>query len=557
MRQDGIANWTKEARDKSLAVRRAKGSVWGWDKRQRASADSLTPGFDRLIRDLNEYDPDKTYIRARNAEDELNTIDEEDYEALVEWEKQKARNERAISDGMMMAVGAPGITRASSGRGLFRKTVDTASDAVNSSRTVVTAYDLSAPFRQGGILSLSHPSCAARAYVNMLKAARSANAAKSVMAGIKSRRYYELYKDSGLYLAEEGKGAEEVFKAVFAKRIPGVNMSERAYNAYLNTLRADSFDSLLEALKASSKKNVLQAGNNAYEKYVGSLNPAGFSSLDDALASLKGAEKSITSEIIASGINNKELEAIANFVNAATGRGSIGAAEKYAQELSTIFFAPKLTASRWQMIAGQPLYQGSARSRMIIAGEYGKYLAGLATLFGLAKLSGAQVTWDPRSTDFGKIRFGENRIDPLAGLGKHAVFAARIITGKFEGVSGKSEPIYDDKGRNNVGDIFERYVRSTLSPLYGTAVTLATGRGIDGKPYKAKDIPYDLLPLTARDIYEQYRDNSFGMATALSLATLHGAGVDTYEKREPRMTKAQVRKAIEQGEPFDAASLYK
>ena len=77
MRQDGIANWTKEARAKSLAVRRAKGSVWGWDKRQRASADSLTPGFDRLMRDLEEYDPDKTYIRARNAEDELNTIDEE------------------------------------------------------------------------------------------------------------------------------------------------------------------------------------------------------------------------------------------------------------------------------------------------------------------------------------------------------------------------------------------------------------------------------------------------------------------------------------------------
>jgi hypothetical protein len=47
------------------------------------------------------------------------------------------------------------------------------------------------------------------------------------------------------------------------------------------------------------------------------------------------------------------------------------------------------------------------------------------------------------------------------------------------------------------------------------------------------------------------------MATALSLATLHGAGVDTYEKREPRMTKVQVKKAIEQGEPFDAASLYK
>jgi hypothetical protein len=554
MRKDGIANWTKEARDKSLAVRRARGSVWGWDKRQRA--DNTDQNVVEVASVPLPPEPEeKPAFRARTDEDELTQIDMEDYEAMVEYEKQARRSQDAMEMGMMMAVGAPGITRASVGRSLLRKTVGIASDTVNSSRTIVTAYDLSAPFRQGGILSLSHPSCAARSYVNMLRAARSAKSARAVMAEIKSRRYYELYKDSGLYLAEEGKAAEEVFKAVFAKKIPGVNMSERAYNAYLNTLRADCFDSLLEALKASSNKKMLKAGNAAYEQYVGSLNPTGFSSLDEALASLKGAEKSITSEIIVNGINNKELEAIANFVNAATGRGSIGAAEKYAQELSTIFFAPKLTASRWQMLMGQPLYQGSARSRMIIAGEYGKYLAGLATLYGLAKLSGAQVTWNPRSTDFGKIRFGENRIDPLAGLGKHAVFAARIITGKFEGVSGKSEPIYDDKGRNNVGDIFERYVRSTLSPLYGTAVTLATGRGIDGKPYNASDIPYDLLPLSARDIYEQYRDNDPLTATAMSLLSVHGAGIDTYEQR--RMTREQVRKALEQGEPFDAASLYK
>jgi hypothetical protein len=47
------------------------------------------------------------------------------------------------------------------------------------------------------------------------------------------------------------------------------------------------------------------------------------------------------------------------------------------------------------------------------------------------------------------------------------------------------------------------------------------------------------------------------MATAMSLISLHGGGIDTREKKVPRMTKAQVDKAIEQGEPFDAASLYK
>ena len=507
MRQEGIKNWNPLAWARSLATRRANGSVWGWNHRTRADntdQNTVAVASSALPRPVPS-------LRARTDADELTMIPEEDYQLALEAEERARRNKQAIEDGMMIAVGSPGLSRFAKTKQLAGKVIDVSTDAVNSSRSVVTAYDLSAPFRQGGIVSLSHPTAVPRAYVLMLKAAKSEQSAKAVARLIRMRENYPLYGKSGLYLADTGKEAEEVFKAVFAKKIPGVNLSERAYNAYLNSVRADCFDSLVDALKAVGKSEVTQA----------------------------------------------ELKAIANYVNVATGRGSIGAAEKYAKELSTIFFAPKLTASRWQMLSGQPLYEGSMRSRMIIAGEYGKYLAGLGTIYGLAKMAGAEVTWDARSTDFGKIRFGQNRIDPLSGLGKHAVYAARIITGQFEGSSGRSEPIYDGKGRNNWDDITERYARSTLSPLYGTAVTLATGRGIDGKPYRPSDIPYDLLPLSARDIYEQYRDNPAGVATAMSLISLHGGGIDTYEKKDPRMTRAQVIKAIENGEAFDAASLYK
>jgi hypothetical protein len=550
MRKEGIANWNPLAWAKSLATRRARGSVWGWNHRDRAdNTDQNT--VDVVSGSLPRQPPS---MRARTVDDEMSFVDEEEYQAYLEDLERQANTNSAIEMGMMAAVGSPGISRVGK---LTEKTISVATDVVNSQRAVITAYDLSAPFRQGGILSLSHPLRATRAYVNMLRAAKSERAAKAIADGIKARRYYELYEGSGLYLAEAGEGSEEVFKAIFAKRIPGVNMSERAYNAYLNTLRADSFDSLLEALKASSNKQALKAGNAAYEKYVSGLSDDGFSSIDEALSSVKGAQKNIADEIIKNSVSQKELEAIANYVNVATGRGDIGSLQKYAEELSTVFFAPKLTASRWQFLLGQPLAAGSARTRMIISGEYGKYLAGLATLYGLAQLSGAEVSWDMRSNDFGVIRYGQNRINPLSGLGKHAIFAGRIISGQFVGASGKAESIYDDKGRNNWDDVTGRYIRSTLAPLYGTAYTLAKGRGIDGKPYKAKDIPYDLLPLSARDIYEQYRSNGIGAATAMSLISLHGGGIDTYEKKEPRMTRAQVIKAIENGEAFDAASLYK
>ena len=550
MRTDGIKNWNPLAWAKSLAVRRAKGSVWGWNHRERAdNTDKNT--VDVVSSPLPRQPPS---IRARTLTDEMSFVDEEEYQAYLEDIERTERNNSAIEMGMMMAVGAPGVTKVGK---LTEKTMSVASDVVNSQRAVLTAYDLSAPLRQGGIISLSNPLRATRAYVNMLRAVKSEKAAKAVADAIKARENYYLYENSGLYLAEAGEGSEEVFKSIFAKKIPGVNMSERAYNAYLNTLRADSFDSLLKSLEAVSNKQALKAGNAAYEKYVSGLSSDGFGSMDEALTSLKGAKRSILDAAEESAVSSKELQAIANYINVATGRGDIGSAQKYAEELSTVFFAPKLTASRWQFLVGQPLAGGSARTRMIIAGEYGKYLAGLGTLYGMAQLSGAEVSWDPRSNDFGVIRYGNNRINPLSGLGKNAIFAGRIISGEFVGASGKVESIYDDKGRNNWDDLATRYGRSTLSPLFGTAVTLTTGRGIDGKPYKLKDVPYDLLPLSARDIYEQFRDNSPGVATGMSLLSLHGAGIDTYEKKEPRMTRAQAIKAIENGEAFDAASLYK
>ena len=36
MRKEGIANWNPLAWARSLATRRARGSVWGWDHRTRA-----------------------------------------------------------------------------------------------------------------------------------------------------------------------------------------------------------------------------------------------------------------------------------------------------------------------------------------------------------------------------------------------------------------------------------------------------------------------------------------------------------------------------------------
>src|SRR5690606_29922680 len=114
------------------------------------------------------------------------------------------------------------------------------------------------------------------------------------------------------------------------------------YVTFLNKLRADSFDAMVEGLARNGEPTAA------------------------------------------------EIEAIANYINVATGRGSIGtSADASASVLNAAFFAPRLVASRFQLLALHPLWRNTPaadgskptmRVRKMVAKEYGKFLAGIGTV---------------------------------------------------------------------------------------------------------------------------------------------------------------------------------
>ena len=112
-----------------------------------------------------------------------------------------------------------------------------------------------------------------------------------------------------------------------------------------------------------------------------------------------------------------------------------------------MFFAPRLVASRFNLLAGQPLYGGTNRTRNLIGQEYARFLMGVSVVMTLGYMAhlGLKdeeddkpfVGLDPRSTDFLKMRFGKTYIDPMAGLSQVTVFLFRI--GMGESVTGKGD----------------------------------------------------------------------------------------------------------------------
>lgn len=404
-------------------------------------------------------------------------------------------------------------------RSKLRKILGGAQETLNLARAIMTSFDLSAVLRQGGFISLGNPVRAAKGIAPMLKAFASKEGEFKVRHDIETRPNAKLYKAAGLELTDIGSGLnlskmEEAFMSRWIEKIPKaagggfLRGSQRAFTTFLNKLRADSFDAMLASLARN------------------------------------GAQPSMA-----------EAKAIASYINVATGRGKIGMSASAATGLNTVFFAPKLVASRFNLLAGQPLYGGTVRTRTMIAAEYARFLTGVSVVMGLGALAHDDedddkpfVNFDPRTSDFGKMRFGKTFIDPLAGLAQVTTFLAREISG--ESVTGKGEVVPlrnqyrltlqgDEKveyGSQNAYDVATRFVRTKLAPIPGAIVNAFTGEDVVGNEATPGSIVTSLVvPLSMQNVKDVMTDHGVPAGTAITMLELLGMGV---QHRDPAQLKA-------------------
>lgn len=376
-------------------------------------------------------------------------------------------------------------------RGVGAKIFDTARETLNTSRAILTSMDLSGVLRQGGFIALGHPVRAATSIVPMLRAFGSEKAAFKVDQEIKNRPNAPLYEQSKLFLSDQENISltkmEEAFMSRIANKIPLVAGSQRAYSTFLNKLRADSFDAMAKTLAKGGK------------------------------------------------VTPVEAKVISNFINVATGRASIpGAAAQAAATLNSVFFAPRYVASRFQLLAGQPLYQGNARTRKLIAGEYARYLIGVGLVYALAMAAqddkDPAIELNPTSSDFLKVRFGNTRLDPMSGLLQATVFAAREgeALRRFATQDVRKDPKY-----GSGGDVLGRFLRSKLAPAIGTVVDALAGKDVTGqKVTPLSSAQRAVVPLSFGDILKTMDEQGVAKGTALSLLSLLGMGVQTYERKK-------------------------
>lgn len=250
---------------------------------------------------------------------------------------------------------------------------------------------------------------------------------------------------------------------------------------------------------------------------------------------------------------------IAEFINNATGRGSLGKLEKFAGPLNTALFSPRNFISRVKMLDPKNYlpWMDKVDPRAYIQSNYTaihpfvrkQYWHSLGSMIGawgamreLAVLGGASAPIDdPTNSDFGKIVIGDTRIDPGAGFLQEIVLASRLFSGKTtSSTSGQATELNSRYGGPNYLNVPGQFLANKLSPVFSYAYDWATQT--PSIPFRPREEAIErMLPMIVSDILEVSLENpglfplpfdvNRDLGSMTGLASFLGLGTQTYQPR--------------------------
>ncbi len=387
-------------------------------------------------------------------------------------------------------------------KALFRKQSissiiqDFSFEVINLPRAVLASFDLSAAGRQGIIFSVSHPIASTKAFGRSVRAAVSLKYSDEIELATRNTRFGKLADKFGIHSSPTGFTAklsakEEIYLSRVAEKIPGIAQSERAFTTFLNQQRREVF----------------------------------------AIQAKKWIKRGITPKS-----DPKSFQQYATFVNHATGRGSLETLQLGAlTAMNAVFFSPRFQVSRFQVVGDLISPKTTSLARKAIARDLAEFYVTGMGIMAMAKMGGAEVESDPRSSDFGKVKVGNTRYNYWGAFQPLATLAGRMYTGEIKTTAtGKIKK--KDRVGAGVDNILGTFLRTKLAPVPGFGFDVLLGETFEGIPVEAtkefagKAAFRSLTPLFIQDSIDAWRfqgmDAQFPLSATLAFT---GIGVQTWE----------------------------
>lgn len=396
-------------------------------------------------------------------------------------------------------------------------------------RSLMTTGDLSAAGRQAIMALPAHPIHFARNFRRMHRAFGSQTYYDDTMESIVTDPYYGRAKRGDLALDNLGADRPEQLRSTWADRIPVVTGgglargSQRAYTMFLSKLRMDIW--VNEVKKAESLGLYERKMKTAYR---------------DALKQGASEERAQEAARRASDLLDAQF---ASTVNNATGRGGLGPLDHpaVASFLSSGLFAPRLLVSRLNFI--NPAFYLDPRIPWRVRQQRLKMGALLATSMGgtlymLDKIPGVDANFDPTSTDFGKVKIGDIRVDLAGGYAAPITLILRMMQGAYTTVGGDEKNVAGLwRGKGDFGGetgltLLEKFGRQKLAPIPAEMANFFAGSDVN-----KRDITWwregleSMVPLMGSDMYDLI-DKEGWDALWYGLPSIYGVSSRTYKDDE-------------------------
>lgn len=485
-------------RGKRIAAARAMGQKVAGEAGFHAQLGALKgelpkPEFTSLRGKVEQADIDSLFGMVRDS-------------ALNDWEKITAQTGLAKLLGemggkiptegelkLLNAVFGPEMVDAIlANRTTWQKIAYGAGQILNIPRSIMASFDLSAPLRQG-IFMIGRQKQFVPAFQDMFGYFANEKNYNTLMETIRQNPNYDLMQEYNLALTDIEAGLtnrEEKFMSSWAEKIPlikhPIKASNRAYSGFLNKLRADVFSDLVDKADRLG------------------LDPRG---------------------------NPKMLEDLVSFINAATGRGSLGKIERAAVALNSVFFSPRLMASRINLMNPAFYIKKDPFVRQEALKSAATFWGAIATVLALAGMAGLTVGTDWRSSDFGKIKIGDTRIDIMGGFQQYFRMIGQLVTGEYvSSTTGKVMTLGEGYKGLTRWDILIRQLEAKESPVMSFVASMLKGKTFIGEDVNvAQEIGKRFVPMVIGDIVETAIKNPWMLP--ISALGVFGVGIQTYSAR--------------------------
>jgi hypothetical protein len=373
----------------------------------------------------------------------------------------------------------------------------TIKDVAGFSKSIKASFDNSALLRQGWKNLFAHPEIwyknAKQSFVDLVHEFGGHEVLDEVHADLVSRpnALNGRYQRAGLALGN----VEEAFPTSLPEKIPGVGRafkaSEAAFTGFQYRMRADVFDKYMQ------------------------------------IAARSGVDLN----------DPTQLQSIGNLVNELTSRGNLrGSSGGLADAVNVTFFSPRKLVADFDFLTGHNLEPGTTPFvRKQAAINLLKVASGTAAVLTIANaVAPGSVEWDPRSSDFGKIKIRDTRFDVTGGMGSLITLGARLAL-QSKKVGKVVQPINAGTfGGATDGSLIMDFLGNKLSPAAAVIRDLRRGYTFDHEPTTAGTTVRDLvapLPLTnARELLSAPNgaDPLLGI-----IADALGISVNTYAPPKP------------------------